>query len=68
MNRPTCFVLMPFGKKPDFAGGMIDFDVVYIDLMVPINEVARSKQRRSSLTPFQGSACISSIQFNRIDR
>ena len=35
MNRPLCFVLMPFGKKPDAAGGVIDFDAVYQDLIVP---------------------------------
>lgn len=39
MTRPLCFVLMPFGKKPDAAGVMIDFDAVYKDLIAPaINE------------------------------
>jgi MAP3K TRAFs-binding domain len=28
-NRPLCFVLMPFGKKADATGVIIDFDVVY---------------------------------------
>lgn len=29
-ERPLCFVLMPFGKKPDPAGGPeIDFDAIY---------------------------------------
>jgi hypothetical protein len=29
-ERPLCFVLMPFGRKPDPAGGVdIDFDVIY---------------------------------------
>src|SRR5918996_979199 len=32
-NRPLCFVLMPFGKKPDTAGSIIDFDAVYKDLI-----------------------------------
>ncbi len=35
MTRPLCFVLMPFGKKPDAAGSMIDFDAVYKDLIAP---------------------------------
>ncbi len=35
MNRPLCFVLMPFGKKPDAAGALIDFDAVYKDLIAP---------------------------------
>jgi len=33
--RPFCFVLMPFGKKPDAAGVPIDFDAVYKDLIAP---------------------------------
>ena len=35
MNEPLCFVLMPFGKKPDGAGLLIDFDAVYHDLIAP---------------------------------
>jgi tetratricopeptide (TPR) repeat protein len=32
---PLCFVLMPFGKKPDAAGATIDFDAVYRDVIAP---------------------------------
>ncbi|MET0514491.1 MAG: TRAFs-binding domain-containing protein [Nitrospiraceae bacterium] len=35
MSRPLCFVLMPFGKKPDIAGSIIDFDAVYQSLIIP---------------------------------
>lgn len=35
MNRPLCFVLMPFGTKPNAAGSLIDFDAVYQDLIAP---------------------------------
>ena len=35
MKRPLCFVLMPFGKKPDASGVVIDFDAVYQNLIVP---------------------------------
>jgi len=35
MNRPLCFILMPFGKKPDAAGALIDFDAVYRELIAP---------------------------------
>jgi tetratricopeptide (TPR) repeat protein len=35
MSRPLCFVLMPFGKKPDAGGLMIDFDAVYKELIAP---------------------------------
>ncbi len=32
---PLCFILMPFGQKPDAAGMMIDFDAVYNTLIRP---------------------------------
>jgi tetratricopeptide (TPR) repeat protein len=35
VNKPLCFVLMPFGKKPDAAGAVVDFDAVYKDLIAP---------------------------------
>ena len=35
MNRPLCFVLMPFGKKTDAAGKLINFDAVYQDFIAP---------------------------------
>jgi tetratricopeptide (TPR) repeat protein len=33
--RPLCFVLMPFGVKPDTGGFLIDFDTIYRELIVP---------------------------------
>ena len=35
MARPLCFVLMPFGRKPDAAGRTVDFDRVYQELITP---------------------------------
>lgn len=35
MNKPLCFVLMPFGKKPDGDGSLIDFDRIYDELLHP---------------------------------
>jgi tetratricopeptide (TPR) repeat protein len=35
MNQPLCFVLMPFGKKPDAAGSLIDFDAVFREVIAP---------------------------------
>jgi hypothetical protein len=32
---PLCFVVMPFGVKPDGRGGSVDFDAVYEKLIVP---------------------------------
>jgi tetratricopeptide (TPR) repeat protein len=35
MPNDLCFVLMPFGRKPDVSGNLIDFDAVYRDLIAP---------------------------------
>lgn len=35
MPNDLCFVLMPFGKKPDVSGILVDFDAVYNDLIAP---------------------------------
>lgn len=35
MPRELCFVLMPFGKKPDASGSLVDFDAVYSELIAP---------------------------------
>jgi tetratricopeptide (TPR) repeat protein len=35
MARELCFVLMPFGKKPDAGGTLVDFDAVYHELIAP---------------------------------
>ncbi len=40
MTRPLCFVLMPFGSKPDGQGREIDFDAVYQELIAPAVEAA----------------------------
>jgi hypothetical protein len=40
MSKPLCFVLMPFGKKPDATGGTVDFDEVYEQVIKPAIENA----------------------------
>ncbi len=40
VNKPLCFVLMPFGIKKDIGGKEIDFDSVYNDLIKPAIENA----------------------------
>ncbi|MBF0423292.1 MAG: DUF4071 domain-containing protein [Magnetococcales bacterium] len=35
MPNPLCFVLMPFGTKPDGHGGTIHFDAVYQEIIRP---------------------------------
>lgn len=47
MSFPLCFVLMPFGKKPDNGGLLIDFDSVYQDLIFPATEDAGLKSIRA---------------------
>lgn len=34
-NHPLCFILMPFGKKKDATGRLVDFDAVYQRLIAP---------------------------------
>ncbi len=38
--KPLCFVLMPFGKKTDTAGRLIDFNAVYQNIIAPAIEQA----------------------------
>src|SRR5512135_654402 len=38
--RPLCFVLMPFGTKPDAGGGQIEFDAVYHQVFRPAVDAA----------------------------
>jgi hypothetical protein len=35
MPKPLCFILMPFGKKSNLSGSVIDFDAVYNELISP---------------------------------
>ncbi len=35
MARAVCFILMPFGRKPDPSGRLIDFDAIYRELLAP---------------------------------
>jgi hypothetical protein len=44
---PLCFVLMPFGRKPDANGTMVDFDAVYHDLIGPAIRAAGLKPIRA---------------------
>src|SRR6476646_193922 len=38
--KAFCFVLMPFGKKKDDAGRLIDFDQIYSEIIKPAVEDA----------------------------
>lgn len=39
-DRPLCFIAMPFGKKTDDSGLLLDFDAIYRDLIGPAVEAA----------------------------
>jgi tetratricopeptide (TPR) repeat protein len=40
MNKPLCFVLMPFGEKTDASGMKINFDAIYDEMIHPAIEEA----------------------------
>ena len=45
--KPLCFVLMPFGRKPDGTGKGIDFDAVYAELIAPAIRAAGMEPLRA---------------------
>lgn len=45
--RALCFVLMPFGQKPDAAGRLIDFDAIYHTVIAPAIEQAGMEALRA---------------------
>ena len=64
MTRPLCFVLMPFGKKPDAAGLTVDFDAVYRDLIAPAIDAAGLDPLRADEE--QGGGIIHKPMFERL--
>lgn len=64
MSRAVCFVIMPFGIKPDASGRAIDFDAVFRDIIAPAVghagfEVVRADQE-------MGSGLIHKAMFERL--
>ena len=53
--KPLCFVLMPFGRKPDGTGRTIDFDAVYQDIIAPAVEDAGMEPIRADHEEIGGS-------------
>lgn len=49
--RPLCFILMPFGKKTDPSGSVVDFDAVYAQLIAPAVEQAGLAPLRADEDP-----------------
>ena len=46
-SLPLCFVLMPFGEKPDGSGGTVNFDSVYMEVIRPAVEAAGMQPLRA---------------------
>lgn len=53
--KPLCFVLMPFGKKTDAAGRLVDFDEVYKQLIAPAIRAADMEAIRADEEQVGGS-------------
>lgn len=54
MSQPLCFVVMPFGKKPDADGSLIDFDAVYQQLLLPAIADAGMEAIRADMETVNG--------------
>ncbi|WP_421724751.1 TRAFs-binding domain-containing protein [Bauldia sp.] len=52
---PLCFVLMPFGRKPDGSGRTIDFDAVYREIVAPAVEAAAMEPIRADQEEIGGT-------------
>jgi hypothetical protein len=63
-QQPLCFVLMPFGQKPDGAGGVVDFDAVYREIIAPAVSEAGMEALRADEE--QGGGVIHKPMFERL--
>src|SRR2546423_10109624 len=63
-DRPLCFVLMPFGKKPDAVGNTIDFDRVYDEIIRPAIQRADMEAIRADQE--MGGGIIHKPMFERL--
>lgn len=61
---PLCFVLMPFGQKPDASGKLVDFDLVYRDLVAPAIKAAKFSPLRADEE--MGGGIIHKSMFERL--
>jgi tetratricopeptide (TPR) repeat protein len=64
MSKPICFVLMPFGIKPDASGVKVDFDAVYQELIKPAIEQAELEPIRADEE--QTGGIIHTAMFERL--
>ena len=64
MSRAVCFVIMPFGVKPDASGRAIDFDAVFRDIIAPAVKHAGFDVVRADQE--MGSGLIHKAMFERL--
>ncbi|MDH5298489.1 MAG: DUF4071 domain-containing protein [Desulfobulbaceae bacterium] len=63
-TKPFCFVLMPFGEKPDGSGRSIDFDRIYAELIAPAIRAADLEPIRADEK--QGGGIIHKPMYERL--
>ena len=63
-HRAVCFVIMPFGRKPDASGRMVDFDRIHAEVIAPAVEAAGLAGIRADEE--QGAGFIHKLMYERI--
>lgn len=63
-HRAVCFVIMPFGRKPDGVGRMIDFDRIYAEIIGPSVDAAALAVVRADEE--KGAGFIHKLMYERI--
>jgi tetratricopeptide (TPR) repeat protein len=62
--KPLCFALMPFGRKTDESGRMIDFDIIYQQIIAPAIIAADMEPMRADQERMGGA--IHKAMFERL--
>ena len=62
--RAVCFVIMPFGRKPDPTGRTIDFDRIHAEIIAPAVDAAGLDGVRADEE--QGAGFIHNLMYERI--
>jgi tetratricopeptide (TPR) repeat protein len=63
-HRAVCFVIMPFGRKPDGVGRVIDFDRIYAEIIGPAVDAAALAAVRADEE--KGAGFIHKLMYERI--
>src|SRR5580692_13035024 len=63
-HRAVCFVIMPFGRKPDPSGRAVDFDRIYAEVIGPAVGAAGLAAVRADEE--KGAGFIHKLMYERI--